>query len=329
MYHNFTFVENGTTHYIQWNPTSVEFGKKERTIFETLDGPPIIHYQDTTEVLGIFIWENVPVYWRSPYTQIENLVGKSGVLRTNMMPQLVGYKNTMPYSHLGDVLSSGQPWGLYCSGTYNSDSSCLGPDGVSLVTLYTTDVASTNPGCYHPTTGIAPFNTFHEHTVLSCYVKYGGSLSFGINLHKFDLPSYNHLCYFFFDSPTELRAATSSTATDFGIDSVPGTDEWFRVWIYVHSPTSKSGYDLQDFRFIPYLYPNASWSPLEIAGTYMTDIQIEHGVTKPTWFARTDGTIISEPLYIEFLDLQTEYQDNPGTVKHTLTLNFKLTGEWV
>jgi len=324
MFHNFTFVENDNTHFIRWNPTSIEFGRKERTVFSSLDGPPIVHYQDTTEVLGSFIWENVPVKKRFQYQQLENLVGKSGVIYTNEMPQLVGEKNLLPNSHLGDLLGTPNFWEVGGSGTYEAGTSVYGPDGVSLATLYTTTAASVAAGNIQPSTESF---TFKEHNVLSCYIKYGGSSRIGLNLFKNTGTTHSHTALFNLSSSVVQR--WTNGATEFGYYKLPHTDGWYRLWVYLHAPSSDIGYDIQGTSFQPIFYPNVLWASPQEIGTYITDIQLEHGVTEPTWFARTDGSAINEPLNMEFLDLQTEYQDNPGVVKHTLTLNFKLFGEWI
>jgi len=322
MYHNFTFVENDTTHFLQWNPTSVEFGKKTRTLFQPLDGPPIMHYQDTTEVIGTLYWDNIPVKWRSPYKQIEDLVGKTGVIYTNLMPQLVGTKNVMYNSHLGDPLNS-IDWIVGCLGTFHEDSSVLGPDGIHLAHLYKTDSASTNAGCF--VAGDIP-GALAEHNVLSCYIKYGGSPVAGINLYQVTPAPQSRRGYFEFSSGGSVLSKHSSDfIDDYGFYKVPNTDDWFRVWTYVNGGAR----EIIGGTSTVYLYPNINWSSSDVVGTYMTDIQYEQGVTKPTWFAQTQEAQINEPLLVEFLDMQTDYLNNPGVVKHRVSLNFKLIGGWL
>jgi hypothetical protein len=322
MYHNFSFVENDNTHLLRWNPTSAYFGKKERVLFQPLDGPPIVHYQDTTEILGSFIWENVPVEKGFQYNQIASLVGKTGYIYTNLMPQLVGAKNLLYNSHLGDVLT-GDTWEVGCAGTYHEDSSVLGPDGIRLAYLNKTNSASTNAGCYVPTT---PSGPFAEHNVLSCYVKYGGSQRVGINLYQSTSPSLSHNAFFTFSSGGAVLSKYTSSAIDaYGFYKIPNSDGWFRIWLYV----GQAGRNIIGNATIPYLYPNYTWSAPTVQGTYMTDIQYEQGRTSPSWFANTTGAPIDEPLQVEFLDMQTDYLAKPGVVKHNLILNFKLIGAWV
>lgn len=317
MFHNFTFVENDNTHFIRWNPTSVDFGRKIRTILTPLDGPPIIHYQDTTEVIGSFVWENVPVKKRFQYNQIENLVGKSGVIYTNTMPQLTGYKNLAEYSDNDDYLNSGY-WRQGCNGDCELDSSVLGPDGLSLVYLFTPKSTAPYAGCIR-TAGF--LSTLVEHNVISCYVKYGGASEIGINLYT----GASNAVYFTFTGADVLEFShTSGTVTDYGVVKVPNSDNWFRIWMYVRSDNSLYGVD-----FLPYIYPQNDWELTDIYSTYVTDIQVEQGVNKPTWFAKTTGTPIIEPLSIDFLDMKTDYLDLNGTVKHTLSLNFRLTGAYL
>lgn len=324
MYHNFTFVENGVTYPFQWNPTAINLGVKERTVFTPLDGPPIIHYQDTTEILGQLIWENVPVAWRNPYRRVENLVGRTGTIYTNKMPQLVGAKNLLEYSTLGDVLSGTGFYREGCNATYHEDSSVYGPDGISLVTLYKSDVASTFAGCYN-TTLLTP--TWAEHNVFSCYAKYGNRNQIGLNLYHTN-ESQSHTTYFTFSGSGEiLTPGTSTTVQSSGVEKIRNSDSWFRLWIYVNGKNSSPDGDIRGGGMQLYIYPNYGWSAPEVTGTYMTDFQLEQGVETPTWFADTNGSIINEPFNVEFLDMQTEYVDLPGVVKHNIILNFKLMSE--
>jgi len=325
MWHNFTFVENDTTHQFKWNPTSVRFGTKEKTVLTPLDGPPIIHYQDTTEVLGQLIWENVPVKWRTPYTSIEGLVGKSGVIYTNKMPQLVGVKNLMLHSQLKNMLTGTDYWRVGCLGTYHEDSSVLGPDGIHLAYLNKNDSGSTNAGCYVPSTIPAIIS---EHNVLSCYVKYGGSDEVGINIYQTGRSQSHSASFTFSGGGSVLTPYNTITVNNAGAEAVPYTDDWFRIWLYLDGHNAYAGDAVGELCQI-YLYPASGWTSSEVIGTYMTDVQLEQGVLKPTWFAQTQGDSIVEPLQVEFLNMQTEYTNLPGVVKHNIILNFKLIGGWL
>lgn len=318
MHNAFTFYQdNGTTYLLSINPSEVFFGQDEVDANLSLDGDGLISYQDSSEILGSFIWEAVPVSKTEWYDQIISLSGKTGRLQTNLFEQLVGQKNLLEHSEVipDDI---GTYWQLACSGDLECDGTTIGPDGVRLAYLYSNGSSATGLGCMST---LATDITFSHHNVLSCYVKEEAAPSFGINMYDTTTPYSHQARWEWVDGIPSLTLAATGI-TDTGVEKI-GTDGWYRVWAYVNADSI----DKAGRRITLYMYPNVGWSTAaDTHGTYITDAQLEYDTDKPTYYVRTEGDVVDEPLNIKFLDYQIEQINTPGLVKHRITMNFKLTG---
>jgi len=323
MYQNFIFEElNGTKHFLRWNPTSFSFVPKTRSIRQSLDGAPLMHYKGTQEVLGQLKWEFFPKYRSQIYDVILGLLGKEGVLYTNKMPILTGYKNEFLYSYYNHLIDQGGYWITLGSANQIADSSTIAPDGISMVYCYSTGPGATNNG--YISRAVSENTTFKKYNVLSCYVKRKNATHIKLNMYS-DSKSSAADVIFQFGTGNSLKATyVHPDIVNYGNYGYETLGSWLRPWIMLDAEQAeKEGETLR-----PVFYPHAESDGYAQEGSYMWGFQMEFGVETPTWYCHTDGTAVLEPMHIKFLDMQTEYPDTPGTVKHTLILNFKLIGTW-
>jgi len=323
---NFIFEElNGTKHFFRWNPSKLEFPMKERTQHKALDGPPLIHMLDSTEVVGIMRWENAPRNRPDIYDEIVALVGKTGYIYFNDMPSLVGYKNAMPVSSYDPVLYSGQDYldyGCLVSRTVISDGSTLAPDGISMVWLWKRSASGgTGNGCIYTEN---PDYTLYEDNVFSCHAKEDSATQVALNLRKGGGSPVSH--YGIFEWVDGILVTSSKTAalTDYGVIDVG--DGWYRPWVYLNA--SSAGYPVGR-EFQCYIYPHyeAGSDGYQQESTYVWGLQIEAGVKSPGWYAHTTGNPKMEPMLVQFLDMQTEYTQMYASSHHDIALNFNLISE--
>jgi len=318
MYHNFKFISSDSSiTFFGYNPTSVSFGRKKRSTIEVLDSIQKVHYQDTTTVIGSFLWEAIPTAKNSYYNQILGLAGKSGTLYTSAFPRLVGRKNLIRKS---TAFFDTDTWVLGCDGDLYSDGTTLSPDGISLAHKITTGAAATDEGCIAQSTS-DPLETLQEHNVFSVYVKEGDAARFSINIYDNSLSTSHRVWFIWNAGVPELDSLY--LLYEYGIESVG--NGWYRVWCY-YNPTTDIGNDIQ-----VRIYPHSEYSSDGGAqeGTYIWGAQLEFDVDSPTYYVRTEGDAVDEPLTIEFLDYVISQRNTFGLIKHDILLNFKLTGTFI
>lgn len=326
MFHNFVFKEvGGTPHFLKVNPTTLSFNYQERKIRSPMDGIPKVSTQDSTELLCSLIWNSFPLYKNDWYSQIENLVGKSGELIFNKMPTLVGRKNLLLESfrnaNLGATLWAG---GCLVGASFISDGSMLAPDDISMVYAYrrTNPLTSTGIGCFNYTNKL----TWGEHNVFSVYLHEETATQIALNMYNYGTSGSN-LSVFSWSNGELVKTSKSATnVSDYGVTYIK--NGWYRAWMYID--LKGTPYTIGD-RLDLYIYPHneSAADGYTAETTYFWGMQYEQGVTSPTWYCETFGEGTKEQFIIDVLDLQVDYPKTPGTVKHNLVLNCRVRAGWV
>jgi hypothetical protein len=309
-----TFIEDsGVLYFLKVNPTSIEINKKERTTVLALDGFHKLSYQDTTELTGKLVWDNVPLHKTQFYNSVSALQDKTGCLLFNKIPQLVGRKNLIQYSEFNS--------GWSVDGSLYSPVYSLGYDNILNCPVYCSHSSATGMSNIHISD---TSNVFREHNVFSCYVKYFLSSKVGIFVRSVTTSTEYRAVFEFSGSGTSLLfSLADSNITKYVVENMGYG--WFRIAMYINGINASE----VDNNFYAGVYPDYSWVLTEQKGTYVCSAQLEQDVEEPTWYLATEGIPISEPFNVIFYSLIEEHLNLFGYTKYKLQLPFKLTGGWL